>query len=71
MANSETSATQVRQVPENPVCQYAGPYENEFATSVNTHDTSRQVIILQVRRGPVTNRVLLVDKTVTSIKLIS
>jgi hypothetical protein len=34
----------------------------------NTHDTSRKVIILQVGRGPVANRVPLVDKTVTSIK---
>jgi hypothetical protein len=26
---------QVRQVLENSVCQYAGPREHEFATSVN------------------------------------
>jgi hypothetical protein len=71
VANSEISTLQVRQVPENSVCQDASLRENEFATSVNTHDTSRKVIILQVGRGPVANRVPLVDKTVTSIKSIS
>jgi hypothetical protein len=44
---------------------------DEFATSVNTHDTSRKVIILQVGRGPGTNRIPPVTKTVTSITSIS
>ena len=35
VANSEISTLQVRQVSENSVCQYAGPREKEFATSVN------------------------------------
>jgi hypothetical protein len=37
----------------------------------NTHDTTRQVIILQVGGGPMTNRVPPVTKTVTSINSIS
>jgi hypothetical protein len=37
----------------------------------NTHDTSRQVIILRVGWGPVTNRVPPVTKTVTSINSVS
>jgi hypothetical protein len=35
VANSEISTLQVRQVPENSVCQDASLRENEFATSVN------------------------------------
>src|SRR5262245_28451121 len=34
VANSGISTLQVRHVSENPVCQYSGLHENEFATSV-------------------------------------
>ena len=37
----------------------------------NTHDTSRQVIILRIEGGPMTNRVPPVTKSVTSVNSIS
>jgi hypothetical protein len=42
-----------------------------FRPNPNTYDTSRQVIILRVGWEPVTNRVLPVIKTATSINSIS
>jgi hypothetical protein len=43
----------------------------DFTNRVNTHDTSRKVIILRVGWGPVTKRVSPVTKTLTSINSIS
>ena len=64
-------------LPHNPLrtCYHTAPHErlrdHPSRPKPNTHDTSRQVIILRVGGEPMTNRVPPVTKTATSISSIS